>query len=300
MKNKKILLIGGNGYIGSRLYDYLLEKKYQVTNVDSCWYKNLYPETIVEDFDNLSEEFLSNYTHIILLAGHSTVSMCEESLTDPFENNVVKYIKLIEKLNHNQTLLYSSSAAIYGHNDELVDENYKLNQPVNFYDYTKLCNEQIAYLYPEKKLIGLRFGSVGGFSKNFRFENLLNSIAVNATFNKKINISNPNNMRSVLGLNDLCRSIEVLINQENFKNKIYNLTSINLKIIEFGEKIKKLTGCELIIENKITTNYSFNCSNKLFETDYNFKFNDSVNTIYNDIIDNYDKIVINVRRTKRK
>jgi nucleoside-diphosphate-sugar epimerase len=244
MKNKKILLIGGNGYIGSRLYDYLLEKKYQVTNVDSCWYKNLYPETIVEDFDNLSEEFLSNYTHIILLAGHSTVSMCEESLTDPFENNVVKYIKLIEKLNHNQTLLYSSSAAIYGHNDELVDENYKLNQPVNF-----------------------------------RFENLLNSIAVNATFNKKINISNPNNMRSVLGLNDLCRSIEVLINQENFKNKIYNLTSINLKIIEFGEKIKKLTGCELIIENKITTNYSFNCSNKLFETDYNFKFNDSVNTI---------------------
>ena len=56
----KILILGGNGYIGSRLYKHLTSKNYDVTNVDTTWYGKIYDETIVDNFDNLpSSIFIS-------------------------------------------------------------------------------------------------------------------------------------------------------------------------------------------------------------------------------------------------
>ena len=53
------------------------------------------------------------------------------------------------------------------------------------------------------------------------------------------------------------------------------------------------------VNNLFNTNYSFNCSNKLFEKDYNFKFEGTVESIYNDIIENYDRILVNIKRESR-
>ena len=293
MENNKILLIGGNGYIGSRLYDYL-SPNYDITNVDACWFGKIYDETIEIDYKDLTKKFISQFSHIILLAGHSSVSMCD-NLKQPFDNNVVNFIDLIEKINDEQILIYSSTAAIYGNNSNLVDETYPLDKSINFYDYTKMCNENIMELYPNKKIIGLRFGSVGGFSKNFRKENLMNSISTSAHFDNRIKISNAENYRSVLGIIDLCKSIEKILIL-GYKKRVYNLTSLNDKIINFGKKLQSLVGCELIVDDSLNTNYSFNCSNKLFEHDYDYIFTDTIESIYSDIIDNFDKIVVNEKR----
>ena len=74
----KILLIGGNGYIGSRLYKQLKNKQYSVDNLDLCWYGKIYDETIVKNYDDLTKQELEKYTHIILLAGFSSVGMCKD------------------------------------------------------------------------------------------------------------------------------------------------------------------------------------------------------------------------------
>ena len=294
---KKVLIIGGNGYIGSRLYDYLLHLGYEVDNLDLCWYGNFYKETIQLDYKKLTKEQLIPYTHVILLAGHSSVSMCIDNLYSAFNNNVLNFIGLLDKLEDNQTLIYSSTAAVYGNNSSLVDENYPIKDASNFYDYTKITRENIAKLYPNKKLVGLRFGSVSGYSKNFRNENLMNSLTLNS-LNKKITISNGNSMRSILGMDDTCRAIEKIISEDTIKNKVYNLTSLNDKIINFGIAIQNLTNSELIVDDSFKTDYSFNISNALFEKDYNFKFNDTVESIYQEIIDNHSKIITNGKRTK--
>jgi len=298
--NKQVLLLGGNGYIGSRLYDHLCDLNYDVTNVDLCWFGKIHKNTHEENYNNLSKEFINKFSHIILLAAHSSVSMCSHSLIPCFQNNVVNFIKLIEKLNDDQTLLYSSTAAVYGNNNNLVDETYPLASGINYYDYTKICNENIINLYPNKNVIGLRFGSLGGFSKNFRGENLLNSLSLSSLRTKKITVSNPDKFRSVLGMNDLCRVFSNILNSDNIKNKVYNITSINSKIIEFAETIQNLSKCELVVNDSFPTNYSFNCDNSLFEKDYNFKFQDTVETIYNDIINNADNIISNVKRESRE
>jgi UDP-glucose 4-epimerase len=294
---KKILIIGGNGYIGSRLYEYLLHLNYNVDNLDLCWYGNFYKETIQADYKNITKEQLSQYTHIILVAGHSSVSMCIDNLYSAFNNNVLNFIGLIDKIEDNQTLIYSSTAAVYGNNSDLVDETYLIKEASNYYDYTKISRENIAKLYPNKKLIGLRFGSVSGYSKNFRNENLMNSLSINS-LKKLLTISNGESMRSVLGISDTCRAIEKIISEDNIKNKIYNLTSLNDKIINFGLAIQKITDSELIINDNFKTDYSFNVSNALFENDYNFKFEDTIESIYNDIITNYNNIINSSKRIK--
>jgi nucleoside-diphosphate-sugar epimerase len=293
---KKILIIGGNGYIGSRLYDYLSQLNYNVDNLDLCWYGNFCKETIQIDYRELSREQLKSYTHIILVAGHSSVSMCVDNLYSAFSNNVLNFINLLDKLDDNQVLIYSSTAAVYGNNSNLVDENFPINAASNFYDYTKISRENIAKLYPNKKLVGLRFGSVSGFSKNFRNENLMNSLTMNS-LKGTITVSNGDSMRSILGINDACRAIENIISK-GIVNNIYNLTSLNDKIVNFGIKIQNITNSELIINDSFKTDYSFNISNTLFEKDYNFKFQDTVESIYQEIIDNYNKIIVNGKRVK--
>jgi len=297
---KRILLLGGNGYIGSKLYDHLSFLDYDVINVDLCWFGKIYENTIQENYNNLSKEFINGFSHVVLLAAHSSVSMCKDSLIPCFENNVYNFIKLIEKLNDDQILIYASSAAVYGNNDKLVNESHPLNGGISYYDYTKICNENITNLYPNKKILGLRFGSIGGFSKNFRGENLLNSISLSSLKSNKITITNPENFRSVLGMSDLCRAISVILDTDKIKNKVYNITSINAKIIEFAETIRSITKCELIVNDTFPTNYSFNCDNSLFQKDYNFKFQDTANSIYTDVVNNVDNIISNLKRESRE
>jgi len=295
---KKILLIGGNGYLGCRIYEYLLNKKYDVTNLDLGWFGIVYPETIQKDYRDLTKEELSKYTHIILLAGHSSVSMCGGELTSCFNNNVFNFTNLLDKIDDNQTLIYSSTLAVYGNNPKLVTEEDPIKKALNVYDYTKIARENIANFYPNKKLIGLRFGSVSGFSPNFRNENLLNALTLSSINQQPLTISNGDAYRSVLGLNDLCCAIDKIIEVDIIKNKIYNLTSVSDKIINFGYEVKRLTDSELIVNDSFKTDYSFNCSAELFEKDYNFKFGDTIESIYNDIIINYDSILFNTKRGK--
>jgi hypothetical protein len=99
-------------------------------------------------------------------------------------------------------------------------------------------------------------------------------------------------------MNDACRTIETLIKQDNIKNKKYNLSSFSDKIINFGLAIKNLTNSELIVNDSFQTDYSFNCSSELFSNDFNFKFQDTVESIYNDIESNIGNIITNHKRTK--
>lgn len=295
---KKILLIGGNGYLGCRIYEHLLYSGYDITNIDLGWFGITYPETIQKDYKDLTKEELSQYTHIILLAGHSSVSMCGGELSSCFNNNVFNFVGLIDKINNDQTLIYSSTCAVYGNNPNLVTEEDSIREALNVYDYTKIARENIANLYPNKKLIGLRFGSVAGFSKNFRNENLLNSLTLSSLKTKSITISNGGAYRSVLGITDLCNAIHKILEVDTIKNRVYNLTSINHQIIDFGSTIKNLTNSEMIVNDTFKTDYSFNCSSKLFEEDYNFKFQDTIESIYQDIVNNYKNIIFNIKREK--
>ena len=81
----RTLIIGSNGYIGSRL-----SKEIIADGVDINWFKKGQKNV---DFKDLTSEYYSEYDNIILLAGHSSVKMSEGNLNSCFNNNVRNFIE---------------------------------------------------------------------------------------------------------------------------------------------------------------------------------------------------------------
>ena len=110
----KVLIIGGNGYIGTRLHEYLsIDDVEDIDLIDTCWFGKVIEDTIVADYKTMSKEFYSEYDTIILLAGHSSVKMSEAGSNSCFNNNVKNFIELLDKLT-TQKFIYASSSSVYG------------------------------------------------------------------------------------------------------------------------------------------------------------------------------------------
>jgi nucleoside-diphosphate-sugar epimerase len=292
----KILLIGGNGYIGSRLYNQLKKKNYNVDNLDLCWYGKIYDETIVKNYDDLTKEDLEKYTHVILLAGFSSVGMCKD-LYKTVKNNVTYFSNLVEKLNSGQVLIYASSCSVYGNGNKVLNENDKLESPLNNYDFSKQALDYITNLSINKRCVGLRFGTVNGYSPNLRTDLVINAMTLSSLEQNKIFVSNGNIRRSLLGIDDLCNAIEKIVVTKNIKSDVYNIISCSYSIVELAKKIQSINGCELVVNDSLSTSYSFTVTNEKFESEFKFKFVDTVDSIYRNLIDNLDQIKIKSNRT---
>ena len=163
---KKILVIGGAGYIGTRLR-LELSKQYAVDSVDCCWFNHDETSRRI-DYAKLTNGDLEKYDAVVLLAGHSSVASCVGAIQDPWLNNVTNFTELLKKLTR-QTLIYASSASVYGNSvpGELHRESSrKPFIPVNNYDITKyaLDLEATKAIDNGMDVIGLRFGTVNGWA----------------------------------------------------------------------------------------------------------------------------------------
>ena len=294
---KNILLIGGCGYIGTRLQQEL-QDKYEIDSIDIEWYGNvLRKENIKKDFNNLTAEELSKYTHIILLAGHSSVKMSEH-MSSTLKNNVVNFVELLEKISDDQVLIYASSSSVYGDTkDKEVTEEYESFRPNNYYDLSK--HEADSYAQLSKKcFFSLRFGTVNGYSPNLRNDIMINAMTYNAIENKKIFCFNPEINRPILGISDLCRAIEVILEKGTHQNKgVYNLASFNSDVRTIAKTVSDLTNSDLeVVETppQHVTNvklqskaYDFLINSDKFSEVFDFKFHETINTIVSSLIENY-------------
>ena len=201
----KILIIGGNGYVGTQLYNYLGSN---VDVIDTCWFGKTIEETIVEDYKTMSKEFYLGYETIILLAGHSSVKMSEASSNSCFNNNVKNFIRLLEKLNDRQKFIYASSSSVYGSvGGRTVNEKYYGFEPYNQYDISKHTADLYA-VKSELQYYGLRFGTVNGYSPILRTDVMINAMVNSALRDGEIKLFIKDTMRPILGLKDLCGSVE--------------------------------------------------------------------------------------------
>ena len=71
--NKKILILGGGGYVGSHLTNYLLKKGYKITVLDTFWFGNKFSKRknlkiLKRDVRDIKNVSFKNYYSIIHLA----------------------------------------------------------------------------------------------------------------------------------------------------------------------------------------------------------------------------------------
>jgi nucleoside-diphosphate-sugar epimerase len=283
---KKILILGGAGYIGTRLREVLRERHFVKTN-DICWFN--YDETSDRrDYHKLTKKELAEVEVVIVLAGHSSVPSCLGTLYSPWLNNVTNFTDLLDKLD-DQLVIYASSASVYG-NSTPGQQHKETNThftPVNNYDVTKYALDQHATIanLTGKRVIGLRFGTVNGYSANLRVDVMINSMYHSVQNDRGIQVSNSHISRAMLGIEDLCRAVERCIEQP--VPGIYNLSSFNATVGEIAEDVSRKLGAEIVDNGNTANAYDFALDTGLFEQTFDFKFKETPDTILNGLIEHY-------------
>lgn len=285
-KKDRILIIGGCGYLGSRLYGYLKNKNYKVDTFDLEWFGNFVnADNVKKNYSRLSQKDLKKFSIIILLAGHSSIPMSEKSMYATFKNNVVNFVSLLDKIT-TQKLIYASSASVYGNTYEFkAAEDYDKYSPTNYYDLTKKEIDYYAHI-SNKKYFGLRMGTVCGFSPNLRIDVMINRIFETAVKDHEIIIFNKNFNRPILGIEDFVRAVEVII-KKNAPPGLYNVASFNTTIEHIANGVAQRLG-DIKVRN-IGLNaayYDFSISTEKFKNAFQFEFKETLDSILESLINN--------------
>jgi len=176
-----ILVTGGAGYIGSVLTEQLVGEGHNVIVVDSLYRGHraaVVPEAAFVQIDlsdrNALDEVFRNHTieAVMHLAADTSVGL---SMVEPerfFQNNIVCGINLLDCMLKYKvsSIVFSSSAAVYGQPEEIPITETTPAKPVNPYGETKLMFERILYWYGRAhgiSSVSLRYFNVAGASERF-------------------------------------------------------------------------------------------------------------------------------------
>ena len=178
LKNKKILVTGGAGTVGSNIVQKLVKCGAQVTILDNL---GAYPFDYFNEYGvgNLSEiEFINDditdvdtiknsikdKDFVIHAAALADVGACVKNPELEFKTNVFATQKILETCHENQIekFLFVSSAAVYGMGTKGIFKESDACFPISNYALSKFWGEQQTKLYND--LYGLPTTSIRFFS----------------------------------------------------------------------------------------------------------------------------------------
>lgn len=173
-----ILVLGGAGYIGSHMVDYLVQKgQEEVVVVDSLVTGHraaVHPSAKFYQGDLADQDFMRrvfretpDLNAVIHFAAFSLVAESMEKPLKYFDNNTSGMIKLLEVMNEFDIkhIVFSSTAATYGIPQEIPIKETTPQNPINPYGESKLMMETIMKWSDQAygiKFVPLRYFNVAG------------------------------------------------------------------------------------------------------------------------------------------
>ena len=297
---KKIMVVGGAGYVGTKLTGVLLDRGYDITVVDLMWFGDNLDKrasVIKKDVFNLTKQDLQGFDSIVFVAGLSNDPMAEYSPSENFISNSAApaYLSYIAKESGVRRLIYASSCSVYGY---AVDEFYDESGPtVAQYPYglSKLQGERsvIEMASDDFSVIAFRKGTVSGYSPRMRLDLVVNTMFKCAMQDGVIKVNNPSIWRPVLDINDCITAYVRALESDVKISGVFNLASNNYTVGEIAEltakRIKEKTGKEVKLDiknNPDIRNYKVNFDK--IKTVLGYRGDGSVETIVDDLLENQD------------
>jgi nucleoside-diphosphate-sugar epimerase len=274
----KVFVTGVNGYIGTVLASYLMERGITVLGLDAGYYRDgwLYsdnrhfarsPQTVNKDLREVLEEDLR---------GCDAVAHLAELSNDPLGQNKPE---ITHQINHRGSVslaqkarsvgisrfVYTSSCSVYGAGTgEFLDETSPTN-PQTAYAQCKVLVERDVGAMAGKDFcpVFLRNATAYGPSPRMRFDIVLNDLAALAWTTKRIAmLSDGSPWRPLVHVDDICEAIyrALLAPEESVRGKIFNVgrTSENYRIREIADIVADaFPGCEVAVGPKSGDNRSY-------------------------------------------
>lgn len=218
----KIAIIGGSGFVGTRLIDLLGETR--VVNIDkqeSPFFNTITLIGDIRDRDRM-KELLQGYDIVVLLAAEHRDDVTPVSMY--YEVNVHGTRNVLDAMDANgiNRIVFTSSVAVYGLNKENPDETHP-EDPFNHYGKSKWQAEELLRAWydesPESRNLNIvRPTVIFGERNRGNVYNLLRQIS-GKSFRM---IGNGNNKKSMAYVGNIVAFIQFLIQHKQHGYHIYN------------------------------------------------------------------------------
>jgi nucleoside-diphosphate-sugar epimerase len=274
----KILLIGGEGYLGSLLGPKLSREGHDLTVFDTGFYREgtLYratgmaPRILSKDLRHVVVEDLRGFDAIVHLGELSNDPIGQLSPYITYEINHKGSVHLAQLARQAgvQRFIYMSSCSVYGVSDaEFVDETSGVD-PQTAYAVCKVRVESDVQLLATDTFspVFLRNATAYGASPHMRFDIVLNNLSGLAWTTKEIRMTSDGTpWRPLVHGLDIGEAISQVLRapREAIHNQIFNVgeTSHNYRVREIAEIVAEtFVGCKLSFGAPSPDNRSYRVS----------------------------------------
>lgn len=289
---KKILVTGGAGYLGSVLVPMLLNEGYKVHILDRFYFgrssiANIqnHPVLQITDLDIFHHEnipdLFKGVQAVIHLAGISNDPSGDLDPNLTIQTNFLATISLARRAKAEgvKQFIFASSCSVYGASGENILDEQSQTGPVTLYALSKLqCEEGLLSIADSNfSVTPLRFATLFGYSPRMRFDLAVNVMAKRALQGKTILLHGEGlQYRPFIHVKDVSKAIISVIKEETaITNKqVFNVGNGNLNFM-IKDLVKSINSffpnsqIEKIENNK--DNRSYRVSFRKFERIFNFK-----------------------------
>jgi len=253
---KRVLVVGGTGYIGGYLVDLLMNRQdFNVIVYDNLLYEFQYLKNVPFIFGDVRntkrlKDILMYCDVVIWLAGIVGDAACNVDKRLTYEVNVNSVKWLVD--NYDGKIIYTSTCSVYGKNDNLLDEDSPVN-PLSYYAETKLEAEQYIIKYANNPLI-FRLGTLFGQGDNYsriRFDLVVNIFSLMAARGEPLIVIGKEQWRPIIHVKDVGNAIvHGLINN---LHGLYVIHDLNLTLENIAKTVRLYTGASIIYKDSISS-----------------------------------------------
>ena len=233
----RILLLGGNGFIGKNLAQNLSEKHELIIYdkyIDSAYFQKLHvaPENLfmddIQKFNSYFKKKCKKIDVIVHLISSISPASSMSDVISGYENDLLQSLKIINEIRDKniKMIFFSSGGTVYGDKTGLITEEMT-PKPLNHYGIIKHTLENI--LLMNNKVYGtnhiiLRVSNPYGYNQLSKLNvGIIPIFAQKILKNEKILIYGDGEIvRDFIFIEDLVTMFELLINKFSTNYSIYN------------------------------------------------------------------------------